>query len=58
MKQRVFQKILFLLVCSFFTTLFLQAQTYRDWVGGATGNWTDAANWSGSNVPDAATEYA
>ena len=58
MKQRVFQKILFLLVCSFFFTTLLQAQTYRDWIGGATGNWTDAANWSGNNVPDAATEYA
>ncbi len=58
MKQRIFQKILFLLVCSFFFTTVLQAQTYRDWVGGATGNWNDAANWSGSNVPDAATEYA
>ncbi len=58
MKQSVFQKILFLLVCSFFLTTLLQAQIYRDWVGGATGNWTDAINWSGNNVPDAATEYA
>ena len=52
MKQRVFQKILFLLVCSFFTTLFLQAQTYRDWVGGEYARFT---NTSAVNVTMPAT---
>ncbi len=28
------------------------------WIGGDTGNWTDAANWTGGDEPDAAGEDA
>lgn len=35
-----------------------QGQTTISWIGGASGEWGLASNWSPANVPDAATEIA
>jgi hypothetical protein len=59
MKQRVFQKILFLLLSAVLLASTASAQTTITWTGAASdNNWGTAGNWSPANVPNLATEVA
>ena len=59
MKQRVFQKILFLLLSAVPLASTASAQTTITWTGAASDSkWGTAGNWSPANVPNLANEVA
>jgi hypothetical protein len=59
MRQRVFQKILFLLLSAVLLATTASAQTLIEWDGGGDGvSWNDANNWNPNNTPNLTTEYA
>ncbi len=59
MKQRIFQKILFLLLSAFLLTSIASAQTTITWNGAGDGvTWNLSTNWVGGNVPNAVDEVA
>ncbi|MFQ3609366.1 MAG: hypothetical protein SNJ55_12110, partial [Chloroherpetonaceae bacterium] len=58
MKQRIFQKILFLLLSLFLLTSTASAQTTITWTGAVNNDWNNTGNWLPANVPNTATEIA
>ncbi len=58
MKQRIFQKILFLLLSLFLLTSTASAQTTITWTGAVNNDWNNAFNWSPNNIPNGNDEIA
>ena len=47
-------RLALLIVAAFVLVSSTSAQTRYVWVGGSSGDWTDASNWSPSGIPAAA----